>query len=352
MRILVIVVSVCLLVFAGAASAQTVPVVCGGLNDADCAILTRANEQTLTLDAASFSMTMNMRVQDRFENINIDIYADGAFDGATAVATPDPMAMMNTTAQFDYLVEVLRAANANLNMTITLPDGALPSENKLDLNLVLVDGFGYVDFDGLQAAINDPSLSGWGGIDLASLLEEFISEFGPMLDMQMDTTGQIDPELLETFTDPTFLEDVVTFTRTDDGSGNLAVFSADFDFVALYAAPAFRSLMLQQLEAQGSPVTEAEYDELIGMMTTLFEGVTFTFEQSIDLTSGFLTGIHMDMVFDGASFGEVGSSAEFSIVVDYADFNDAPAITAPANAAILPYETLIGMLMGGAGANF
>lgn len=339
--------AVLLLVLVGAVHAQTVPVVCSGLDEADCAILTRASEQALTLDEASFDLDVIMNVEAPDEAITVDVDATGAYSGATAyMAMANPELMTDMSAQLDLLVEFLRSADAELNMTITLPDDSLPNGNKLDLNLVLLDGFGYVNFEALQPVINDPSLPAWGGLDLASLAEELLEQFAPLFEMQMGELGGVDADIIAQFSDPAFFEDVVTYTRLDSDDDNIAVFSADFDFAALFENEAFRELMMQQFEAQGMEFDEEEFDEIVAQSTAMLENLDFVYEQSINVETGYTTQLYFDMSMDGAAMGEPGTNVQITMTLSYSDFNDAPEITAPEDAEILPYEMLINMIMG------
>ncbi len=378
MRKLGLIALLMMLCISGAAFAQTpMQVFCGDLSAADCTILTNSQSASKTLDSASFDLTVNTtisNVPDMQEPVTIGITGNGSYSGLAALHTGD-MSMMQTDPGA-FLTSLLTNFDGDLSLTVKLPP-ALVAEagadmpSSLTLQVRLVDGFGYINFDTLKALMSDMggmNLSGWGGLDLASLLNAALQQMPDMFDnmssMSGMTNGMDMSSVMQQFSDPAFMGKFVTIKRTDAGTGDTATFETSVNLGALMAQPEFQDMMRQQMEAQGQTMQQQEMDQMMTMMTTMYQNIIITVTEEIGLSDSFVHSIHGTVNFDTSAMmtamsemdsmdsstatpgvAEPAPVVNIDFTLSYSDFNSVAPITAPPNAAILPWQTLIGMDM-------
>lgn len=334
-----------LTVVSGAALAQTTTadVYCGDLSADDCAILQQSQTAMHDLTAAAFNLFVDVQIEAEGEQMPISLVGSGAYSGLDRNA--------DLSMGGDAALTALRGFNAELMLTATLPQSMVEeadAPNTLTLELRLVDGVGYLNFDPLQPLINDPQFAGWGGLDLAgligALLEEnpdFLSELGSMA-----AGSGVDADMFMNM-DTQAVEQYLTITRTDDGSGTNATFETTVDFAGLLADPAFQDMLRSQMDASGQGMTDADQQEAFDQMSTAFEDATLLIRQEVDTTSGRTASLSVEFdvaVTDAADPSENGS-ASVTAMINY-DYENVPTITAPENASVLPYQQLLGMLGG------
>ncbi|MGV2437957.1 MAG UNVERIFIED_CONTAM: hypothetical protein LVT10_26280 [Anaerolineae bacterium] len=180
---------------------------------------------------------------------------------------------------------LLMAADADLSLSITLPDELLAEmdgiiSNPLDLNLWFVDGIAYADLT--PAAVVDPTLAGIFGIDLNEALafaqltlteeqfQDLLSDDDLMaqLDMQLDSQDMLMGEL------PADIEDAITLTRLNDEDG-YAVFETSVDLVTLLSSEFVREQVVTAIEsdedmsAEGTPTA----DEIVRRIDRLVDRI-------------------------------------------------------------------------------
>lgn len=368
---------VLMLCLSGAAFAQTIPpTFCGDLSTEDCDILTNATTASATLDSALYDFMFDLNISnipDLDEPLNFNMTGSGSFSGMAALQSysmnmmSDMSSMMSDPTQMMQMIaDLLRGLNADANITFNFPPalveemgGSMP--DSLNLQARLVDGFAYLNMDTLAPLLGPSSnLSGWYGIDIASLYSAMgeqmgsmmgdadMSMFGANADMMQDMMGIYDPEFIGQF---------VSITRVDDGSGDVAVFQFDIDMGAMMGSPEFQDLMRQQMAAQAdmmgssSSMDEDDMNEALAMVSQMFKGMTFVMTEEISLTEGYVQRINGAMSFDtagmmaamGETSDEVPPVINITFSVGYSSFNSAPLVTAPENATIIPYQTLLGM---------
>jgi hypothetical protein len=324
-----------MLLVSGISFAQT-DVVCGTLAEADCAILTQSAEAMAEVSSSTFDMAFEINTGTQGA---LTIAADGAFEFTGEIGETDLAALNSAdpTVAFGVLKNLLANFKGTLNLSLSgTPEVGLPGD--VAISLVLVDGIGYLNFAEL-APLAGPSgdqmltqfgITDWAGLDLVGAI---------------DLLGGMATGMETTPTDPAAAEELnaaianyVTITREADVDGQ-AVFSTSIDFAGLLSEPAFADLVAAQAEAQG---TDPE------MLAGITEGISVTATSTIDLATFFQTSVSFDLNISGAALQGSGvESISITGVVNYDNFNSAPAITAPAG----PVATVMDLmnLMGGAG---
>lgn len=353
---------VVLLTVSGAALAQdSPPVFCGDLSEADCAILEQSQTAMRDLTAASADFNVDLQVEADGESIPLNITGSGTFSGFDRMDHELDLGDMTEMPDITPMLEALRGFNGELIITFNLPKELaedMHAPESLGLELRLVDGVGYINFDALQGVIRDMELEGWGGLDIATFIEEVYKQITPEMLGDFGESGEmfaVPVESMAQFEDPAFIGQYVAVTRTDDGSGATATFETTVDLAGMMKDPALQELireqMVAQAEAQGSDMSDSEAQMALGMMGMMFEDSSMVFTEEIDTATMLLVGANMSMTFDLSDLAQMDNANEdpavisFDAAVSYT-YDDLPAIVAPEDPSILPYEMLIGMLIG------
>jgi hypothetical protein len=320
---------------------------CGALSAADCEVLTQAQAAQAGLTSATFDFTLDIAVGAQ----TVPLTGDGSFAIDPAVmaelAAVDPTALSS-----DPTAALTLAGNALKAIDLTLNVNAMG----IPLNLLMVDGIGYLNFETLAPMLGGAGAgvpTGWAGLDLSGAIEMM----GPMLsgmDMSQLDSAQVDPAQQQALTNAVMQH--VEIARSADVDGE-AVFTSTFDFGGLLQDEAFLDTIMSQATS-GQELTEEQLAQVNSMMAAMSEGINLSFTQTIDLTTHYTTGISFDFDLDGAtltaaaaSMGETSAPVEdisFSLDLNLADFNAAPAVTAPAGAPVSTIMDLMGA-MGGMG---
>ncbi|MCU0499348.1 MAG: hypothetical protein MUF87_18515 [Anaerolineae bacterium] len=288
---------------------------CGGLDAEDCAILSGVPSAMTALNAARFDLTLDFSGP---EAANATLTLDGAY-------------------QLDTSTALLTGLDSELNLTLTLSE-ALSSFGISDvtLNLALVDGIGYLNFDTLDPAtggmFSAGGYTGWGGIELMPI----VSEMDPMI-LTQPLTSLTQTLSLDSFAD---VQPYLTITRTADQNG-LAVFEASFDTNAMMDDPVlalrFRDGLLAVLGSAGQ-------DE-IDLMMDVFRNSTISALIRVDPATSQLHGLELTW---NADFGNILSAMEgvdapapvtLTVTLNVSEF-DSASVTAPENASIGTPEDL------------
>ncbi len=335
-----------LMVVSGTALAQTTTgeVYCGTLSAEDCALLEQSHTARQNLTAAAFDLFVDIQVESAGEDTSISLVGSGAYSGLS------PMSPDSTTSTDDVLA-ALGTFNAELMLTATVPpeltDGS-NTPNTITLDLRLVDGVGYINFDPLQPLINDPAFTGWGGLDLAGLVgalvaqnPDFIAELGSMA-----AGSGVNPAMLSNI-DHQAVEQYLMITRTDDGSGATATFETTVDFAGLMADPAFQDMLSEQLDASGEDMSEADRAEALGMMNEAFQHIVLLIRQEIDTASGNTASLSVEFDIDMTELDDDANDGSVAVtaMINY-DYENVMTITMPENASVMPYQQLLDMVGG------
>ncbi|MDX1992059.1 MAG: hypothetical protein SF029_06705 [bacterium] len=390
----------------GVATAQETQQFCGNLSQEDCDLYYGAS--TNFPSSAGFDATVTLsltNLPDMPQDTTININLSGEYTGLSPELMGTEMMSMNMTdlsnidfaALFTQLAGGLRNFDGALRINVTIPPelaggatGMVPGAGAFDGNLALelrlVDGFGYINFDTLQALVGESGLTGWGGIDLAGALDQVIAS-GALeqlnTDMALQASG-IDPTLLQTFTDPQFIGQFTTLERLEDQDG-AAVFQTNIDFAGLFADPAFQDYLRSTIEAQGEAVDDAQFQQITDALNSAAAGATliqttrvdpatgylqysdftFTFDASILLTTmgttADMSGMNMGEATAEAGAAEATADAQTQQLlenppvitvtgaINYRDVDAVAEITSPEGAQIVPLEALFGGMMGQGG---
>jgi hypothetical protein len=357
-----------LLAFGGAALAQSQETFCGDLPAADCDLLARSEAAMAALDSASIQFGFNMTfsgIPDAPDPLIISLAGTGSYTGAGALTALESLMVegADPAAVANQVLDALAAFNGDLSLILTLPaemTEEIPSP--IVLNLRLVSGVGYVDFDALQPLTNDPSMTGWGGLDIVNLVRDLLrqqpdlfDQLGAMAEMStMGMTPTLDDDMMARFEDPEFLARFLSIQRLPDENG-LAVFETTMDFGALFSEPAMQEMMRQQMQMQmemsGETMSDADMAMMTQMMSQMFQGFTFILRQVIEPDTAYMRSTSGSGSLDMTSaLADAGAPVDgpvlfaFDISINMTNFNSAPAITAPEGAVLFPYQMLLGMM--------
>ncbi|MBZ0298877.1 MAG: hypothetical protein K8J31_04005 [Anaerolineae bacterium] len=368
---------VLLIFMSGPALAQTMPVFCGDLAEADCTLLKDSQTAMAGLHSGAAQLDVAVSVSNipdsPFEQLDFGLTGDGTFAIDPALMESmmamqsDPSALFSTPEAFmDWFSQFLKGFSGDLNLTLHLPaelTAMMSSEDQtipenLSIGLRFVDGFAYANLASIAESMPDAGVpAGWVGIDLATLMEQNMAQsgFGGMEGM--------DPEVfksyMQSFQDPAFLSEFMTIERLADidvMGQQAAVFQYTFDYPALFQSDVFKQMMQAQMEAvasmSGSEMdsdAQAEMDKAMEMMGPMFEGMTLEMRQTIGLDDKFAHSTEMKMAWDMSGFmAAVEPDSEgpaptftFDMTVNASDFNAAPEIVAPEDATIFPIDSMV-----------
>ncbi|MBK9124616.1 MAG: hypothetical protein IPM16_16065 [Chloroflexi bacterium] len=343
--LMILVMILAMLAFGGSAFAQDP--LCGNLTGADCDILVQSAAAQEGLTSATFDFTLNIGSGSDIIPLTgngsyaIDPAAIAAIDmDALAGAAADP------TAVFGALGGVLGAFDGELNIN---------AMGMIDLNLLLIDGVGYLNFGALAPLLGGPEALGamglpadWAGLELVGALEML----GPMMGgMEMPDTGgaaAMDPAQTEALMNSLMGAAIITRGADEDGK---AVFNTTLDFNAIFNNEEFMGLVMSQ--AGAGELSESELAEAQQMLSALGSAINVSVTQKVDLASFYQTDVEFNIALDGAAFAAVTGESMDSISItggfSFANFNAAPALSAPAGAPVATVMDLMGMMgaMGG-----
>jgi hypothetical protein len=369
-KLLVVVLAV--LVVSGSAFAQdtAMPVLCGDLSEADCAILTQSQAAMMSLSSAAFEFQADFNltnIPDMPGAVAFGLVGNGAYSAdpeLMSMMPMDPAAMQDPVAMMGAVVGLLRSFDFDLSLTLNMPPELIAEmgsdvPESITLQLRFADGLGYINFDTLAPLMGEDGaamgLAGWLGLDIASLLEAVLEQ-NPELFESMTVTG-FDPSMYGQFSNLEMVEQYVTVARVDDGSGDTATFEYTVDFATMMTSPEFQELMIQQMEMQGQALSEEEMQQGMAMSAAMLSNSTFYTTSTIDINTGYVVSTTVNMMFDFSAMAEVMPEEEelselpafsFNFVLNSSQFNAVPEITEPEGATVFPYEQLLTMMSGSA----
>lgn len=374
------------------AFAQDMPApFCGDLSDEDCAILSDSQDASLAVESFSNLVDVNIYFAGvpglPADELAFNYNQEGTYSLDPALAQQimemqmqDPAALME---DMDAMVEVLLDLYANLaldtEVSFTMPEeiAALISEQAgvaipttVSAQAIMADGYGYGNIDTLVAEIEELNgVSGWYGIDVVSLMqmgfEQSMAQADQSGNMAASMTGYGMTNFLNTEEGRAMLEEYVTVERADDetvGDADVAVFNSSFDFGRFLGSPAFAEMLVSQLDTinqlADTDLTEDQLSQVLTMMPMfgpmLFTGLDFEITRRIDLESYQVVESELLFDWDLSSLIAVAKMVDASlelpeglspvitidVVNNVADFDDIDEITAPADAVIIPLESM------------
>lgn len=382
------------------ALAQTEPF-CGDLSDEDCALLTAATENMK--DVASYQASAEYSAMLAgvpglpLAEASVVVMVDGAFaydDSALAAAAAlagvqtqeDIAAVMAESPEVvldfynGWAFDMVIAADISEDLAEALSaDAGVAIPAAFSVPLILLDGVLYVDvtevaplLDGMQ------DMTGWIGFELGPVLEAaaeqgMFEEAATQMDPDAMSAG-MDPAsaaalagLQAMVSDPKAFEPYTTVVRGEDDVINdmdVAVFISSLDIVGLISSPEFVEL-IKGLAASGAlgedAPSAADIDQammMLGMMgPMLFEGLASESAAAVSLDdpnlivaqntifSWDLSGLLQMAAMSGAVPAEMmpsgASMIEFFTSVVNSDINEPQEIVAPADALMVPAESMM-----------
>ncbi len=384
-----------LLVFSAVpAFAQDLPEpFCGELAEDDCTILASSQEAMLEVGSGVYNSEINLLVAGipglpveelSFSLVQEAVYALDPALTAELVAmqsmAPEEMAE-NMDAMFDLLLGVYATMAYDGQMVLTLPQDVadlltaqagveIPTE--INLQVRVVEGYAYINLDDLAVfAPDQEGLEGWAGIDILSVMEMGLQE---SLDQAESNPASLAGFGLGNFFNSeegrATIAPYISVERLDDstaGDQDVAVFDSTFDVSGFLGSPLFRDIVISQLptinQLSETQLTEEEATEALTMLSfvgpMLFAGLDFHTTQAIgiedfytyesdfvfnwDLSS--LVAVAQMVDSDGAMglstmMGDSAPVINFDVSTTASDHNNAPEITAPEDAQIIPLEAM------------
>jgi hypothetical protein len=351
------------LAFSGISQAQVMEVPCGDLSEADCAFLQTAQDAMMTMNAADFELDFQLTLEGipgmPGGGATVGVAGEGAFAGeAMSAMQPDPAVIANMMSDPEayaaFVTEALQSFDGQLDLVISIPEslsgGAVPSE--IPLNLVLVDGIGYIDFDSLSVALG-PEMAGvlpagWGGLNLGEVISTAVAQSGAF-----DASGMVDADAMSPFMDIAFLEQFMFIERLPDevsaDGANVAVFQIEIDYGALLNSAEMRDMIMGMATAQGGEITESEMAEMDAIFGALGDSVSLVVVQTIGLDDNLmrsfdiLLDIDTSAVMDALGEDADGDAPFFAVTYSVAlsNHNGGQVIEAPAGANIATLQDLM-----------
>ena len=149
------------------------------------------------------------------------------------------------------------------------------------------------------------------------------------------------------------LEQYVSIARGDDMDG-AAVFTTTVDFASLVNDPAFQELVKTAASSSGQSMSDADFQQAIGLLNIIGNQMTITSTQYIDpatsLVKSVEVNVHVDLTQLMAASGQTATGDSIVSLVATINFSghNETSVSAPENASIAPTEMLLGLLGGGA----
>jgi hypothetical protein len=382
------------------AFAQTEPF-CGDLDAADCELLTLATANMMDVSsyqaAAEFSAFLGGIPGLPLEEAAVVVNVDGAFAyDESAMAAAASLAGVQTQEEIAAMMvespevfvdfyngwafDMVIAVDISEDLAAALSaDAGVEIPTALSIPLILKDGILYVDptevaplIDGLQG------MEGWIGFELGRVIEaaaeqgmfeEAAAQMDPAMmagDMDAATVGAL-VGAQAMLGDPKAFEQFMSIVRdADDEIADMAVavFVSSMDIPGLLTSPEFVGLIksLAETGALGEDApSAADIDQammMLGMMgPMLFEGLTSENVTAVSLdepnyvvaqTSLFswdLSGLLQMAAMSGAVPADMMPSGESMIEIATSvvnmDFNEPQEIEAPADAMVVPAESMM-----------
>jgi hypothetical protein len=304
---------------------------CLGLPAAECALLEESNAAMAGVTSAAFDFSL--AVSDGGAPMPM-LSGSGRFNGEGI--SVDPMALTETSdpaAIIGALSGVIPMLNAELNLDLS--GAGMP----LQLNLLLVDGVGYLNFGALSMLMGGPDAlaqmglpTEWGGLDLvdtltnlAPMMEGMTGEMGDMGATEMDPAQA--EALGESMLQYVTAAAVAGATTTD--------FVYTVDLAGILSDPAFAELVSEQIEGQG--MSQAEADEALAALQNGSASLTLT----VNNTSKFIERLFLSLVFTVE-----GETAGVEFTTNVSGHNATAPVAAPAGAPVAKFMDLMMLMQG------
>lgn len=355
--------AVLLLLLGTVAHAQPGATFCGSLSADDCALLTNARAAQIDSASVRFDLEFELHTGDVQTDFRLEARGSGAFAGDISVLTHSPdLYSQSGLRAGQALIRLLRAFDGRVDMTLSLPSQLVrelaPGIAELILELRLINGMTLVNLDPLQPLINDDSLSGWVGINLASLLEETLERDPTVFDAVAAPQGDAArvAELQAQLRD--LLLTIGDGARVERGSGSdaTAAFVTTLDMARFFDNPrlfeVFSEAIPLQNQLQGGTLTQRETDELLQIALAFARAMELRLVEEIDPASGMIRAVRLEMYLDllRVNLPDTGFMTGFVLLNFNAAFDDLNAIDIiemPPTPFLFPYRFLIDSFIEG-----
>ena len=364
---------------------------CGDLAEEDCTFLQDSQAAMMEVSSYQASATYDAMVAGipglPADEVNVSVTVDGAFamdDAAMGAAMQfvgqDQEAIMAALAEdAQPLVDMINGwsfdMTLNAEVTPELADllsaqAGLPIPASTSVGLILVDGVLYAD---LSAFADLGAPAGWLGVPLGEFLQASADQ-----GVFADAAAQMDPANLDPATAASLglqnmimgsaeeFEQYMMVERGEDvevESGPGAVFNTSVDVASLVSGPEFGQIVMALVEAgalEGSGLTAADVEAnlpMVGMMAPMIfadlvvgNSVTVGTEDMLvyNTSTEFswdLAGLIQMAAMSGALPAELDPNApmavSFTTSVDNSDFGGEQVVEAPADATMIPLESMM-----------
>jgi hypothetical protein len=369
---------------AGSAFAQESEVPCLDLSEADCDLYRELIESAeFPLSAAfEFEIDGSATGGEIPPGMEFNMLATGAyvFESDTALAAIETFAALSVLdvdlrSILDVTDGVFSSFDAELNVAVTLPPDMGGSAFG-PFDFWLVDGAAYMDMTPVGALSGDTTMAGVMGVDVFDFIEVPLSEvrlgdlFERLDSMEDDfepsdfnmTDGENPFEDFQNyfaqFANPITEEDlagIATMERLPDetiGNSNVVVFQTTIDVARIFEVEAIRNQVAAQWELQNLELPEdMDVDQLFTIIGKALNGSTIVVVEKIDSESGLglVTNFTMDLTLDPEPLNEIEPTGmteaidmDFAMNWTWSEINNVEAIELPADAQLIPVETLMG----------
>ena len=331
--------------------------ICGNLSADDCTALTTAFTNTGAAGSGAFTLSANIDVQsdDASQAGQVAITADGKFSGVTPMSMTDMTAMSaDPTAALAKFTESLKGFSGELNLTFGLPASAaaMTGGEPLVLNLILVDGNGYIDLSKMPASIA-PMLeqmkipNSWVGLDLV----DTATNLGGMMTASTDTTGASSTASEDLPKVQALLAKYLEYTRDGD------TFTGTLNLKGLVSDPEFQAM--QKSADSAAEITEAQQADIdsldaatVQVIFTLAGDKLAEIQLTIDLPGSTLAAMNAASEESSDATAAAPTAVKVTLDLKYSGLGEAQTIAAPAGATVSTYAdlmTFVGSMMGGMG---
>lgn len=322
--------------------------VCGNLTGDDCTTLTTAFTNTAASSSGAFTLdtTIDIQSEDPSQALNLTITADGKFNG---VNTAGMTAITDPTAAIASLTEGLKGFSGELNLTIGLPAeaAAMTGGEPLTLNLILIDGVGYIDFSKFPPSIAPLFQqmgipNSWAGLDLIDTLTNAGDMAASTLEESASSmTGTEDLAKVQALASK-----YLVYTRNGDA------FVGSVDLAGLFSDPEFQALAssgeaASEMTAEQTAAIEALKDAKVEVTYTLNGDKIGSIAANISVPGSTLAALD---AAGGESTGTAPTAINITLSMNYMGLGEAQTVAAPAGAPVAKFAdlmTLASSMMGG-----
>jgi hypothetical protein len=330
--------------------------ICGNLSADDCTALTTAITNTGAAGSGAFTLasTIDIQSDDPTQAAKVDITADGKYSGATPMSMTDMSAMTDPTAAIKAATDGLKNFSGVLNLTIGLPTSAaaMTGGQPLTLNLILVNGVGYIDFSKLPSTIT-PMLqaykipNGWAGLDLVDTLT---NAGGMLTGMAGSTAGtSTAPSADDMAKGQALFAKYLTYTHDGDtytGTVDLKGLFSDADFQAMMKSA---DSAKEMTDAQQAAIDSLD-DATVQIAFTTAGDKIGEVNLTINLPGSTLTALAATSD-SSDSTSKPPTAVNISFDLKYSGLGEAQTIAAPDGAPVAKFADLMTLMQGAMGSS-